>query len=139
MHVPCVHRYAGVVEVSSIICFKKPNRFTEGVAVLMNQDLQMLRFFEAFSESAPQLILMMCRMLQSGEPELNTGLSQIQNTLNLCFFQIRVLIVLTYKATMKSNLTDHIFFYRILAYLFILRLLIQLIMDCYWPNYIQLF
>ncbi|KAK7138972.1 hypothetical protein R3I93_016174 [Phoxinus phoxinus] len=67
-------RYAGVIEISTKRFLQKTNRFTEGVAVYLNHDLQMLRLFEAFSESAPQLILMMCRILQRGELELITGL-----------------------------------------------------------------
>ncbi|XP_039536458.1 XK-related protein 8-like isoform X2 [Pimephales promelas] len=93
-------RYAGVVEVSSILCFKKPNRFTEGVAVLMNQDLQMLRFFEAFSKSAPKLILTMCKMLQSGEPELITGLNSFSSAVSIAF------TVALYHRSMRSYLQE---------------------------------
>ncbi|KAK7124774.1 hypothetical protein R3I94_018982 [Phoxinus phoxinus] len=67
-------RYAGVIEISTVLFLKKTNRFTGGVVALLNQDLQMLRLFEAFSESAPQLILMMCIILQRGQLELITGL-----------------------------------------------------------------
>uniref|UniRef100_A0A673I5I7 XK-related protein n=1 Tax=Sinocyclocheilus rhinocerous TaxID=307959 RepID=A0A673I5I7_9TELE len=49
------------------------NSFTEGVAVYLNHDLQMLRLFETFSESAPQLTLMMSIILQRGELELITA------------------------------------------------------------------
>ncbi|XP_018980208.2 XK-related protein 8-like [Cyprinus carpio] len=66
-------RYAGVIEISTTYFLQHTNSFTEGVAVYLNHDLQMLRLFETFSESAPQLILMMTRILQRGELELITG------------------------------------------------------------------
>uniref|UniRef100_A0A8C2E1N4 XK-related protein n=1 Tax=Cyprinus carpio TaxID=7962 RepID=A0A8C2E1N4_CYPCA len=47
----------------------------KGMAMCLNHDLQMLRLFETFSESAPQLTLMMTRILQRGEVERITGLS----------------------------------------------------------------
>ncbi|XDV34543.1 hypothetical protein PO909_004694 [Leuciscus waleckii] len=59
------------------------NRFRNGVVVLLNQDLQMLRLFEAFSESAPQLILLMCRILQRGELELITGLKILSSAASI--------------------------------------------------------
>ncbi len=80
--VPCVHRYAGVIESSSRDFCHHTNRFRDGMAMYLNQDLQMLRLFETFSESAPQFTLMMTIILQT-EMELITGLSQIKNTLFL--------------------------------------------------------
>ncbi|XP_048036617.1 XK-related protein 8-like [Megalobrama amblycephala] len=67
-------RYAGVIEISTKHFRQKNNSFAEGVAVYLNHDLQMLRLFEAFSESTPQLTLMMSIILQRGELELITGL-----------------------------------------------------------------
>ncbi|XP_051729122.1 XK-related protein 8-like [Ctenopharyngodon idella] len=67
-------RYAGVIEISTKHFRQKTNSFTEGMAVYLNHDLQMLRLFEAFSESTPQLILMMSVILQREELELTTGL-----------------------------------------------------------------
>uniref|UniRef100_A0A672MFH1 XK-related protein n=2 Tax=Sinocyclocheilus grahami TaxID=75366 RepID=A0A672MFH1_SINGR len=67
-------RYAGVIEISTTHFLQHTNSFTEGVAVYLNHDLQMLRLFETFSESAPQLTLMMSIILQRGELELITGL-----------------------------------------------------------------
>uniref|UniRef100_A0A673I8H9 XK-related protein n=1 Tax=Sinocyclocheilus rhinocerous TaxID=307959 RepID=A0A673I8H9_9TELE len=52
--------YAGVIETSTRDVRHPTNSFTEGVAVYLNHDLQMLRLFETFSESAPQLTLMIC-------------------------------------------------------------------------------
>ncbi|CAM4634051.1 unnamed protein product [Leuciscus chuanchicus] len=76
-------RYAGVIEISTMLFLKKTNRFRNGVVVLLNQDLQMLRLFEAFSESAPQLILLMCRILQRGELELITGLKILSSAASI--------------------------------------------------------
>ncbi|KAF4100183.1 XK-related protein 8-like [Onychostoma macrolepis] len=66
-------RYAGVIEISTTHFLQHTNSFTEGVAVYLNHDLQMLRLFETFSESAPQLTLMMSIILQRGELRLITG------------------------------------------------------------------
>ncbi|XP_056110234.1 XK-related protein 8-like [Rhinichthys klamathensis goyatoka] len=93
-------RYAGVIEISTILFRNKTNRFTEGVAVLLNQDLQMLRLFEAFSESAPQLILMMCRNLQRGELELITGLKILSSAAAIAF------TVALYHRSMRSFLQE---------------------------------
>ncbi|XP_052389462.1 XK-related protein 8-like isoform X6 [Carassius gibelio] len=67
-------RYAGVIEISTTHFLQHTNSFTEGIAVYLSHDLQMLRLFETFSESAPQLTLMMSIILQRGELELMTGL-----------------------------------------------------------------
>ncbi|XP_075961747.1 XK-related protein 8-like isoform X2 [Anarhichas minor] len=62
----CLLRHAGVVELS--MCRSLSNiRDPESVAVYLNHDLSMLRLIETFSESAPQLALMLTIMLQSGE------------------------------------------------------------------------
>uniref|UniRef100_A0A671N3N6 XK-related protein n=1 Tax=Sinocyclocheilus anshuiensis TaxID=1608454 RepID=A0A671N3N6_9TELE len=59
--------------ISTTHFLRHTNSFTEGVAVYLNHDLQMLRLFETFSESAPQLTLMMSIILQRGELELTTA------------------------------------------------------------------
>ncbi|XP_031730703.1 XK-related protein 8-like [Anarrhichthys ocellatus] len=59
-------RHAGVVELS--LCRSLSDiRDPESVAVYLNHDLSMLRLIETFSESAPQLALMLTIMLQSGK------------------------------------------------------------------------
>ncbi|XP_056110516.1 XK-related protein 8-like [Rhinichthys klamathensis goyatoka] len=93
-------RYAGVIEISTTRFLKKSNSFTEGVAVYLNHDLQMLRLFEAFSESAPQLILMMCRILQRGELELITGLKILSSAAAIAF------TVALYHRSMRSFLQE---------------------------------
>uniref|UniRef100_A0A8C2J9K9 XK-related protein n=1 Tax=Cyprinus carpio TaxID=7962 RepID=A0A8C2J9K9_CYPCA len=57
--------------ISTTHFLRHTNSFTEGVAVYLNHDLQMFRLFETFSESAPQLSLMMSIILQRGELELS--------------------------------------------------------------------
>ncbi|KAK9526556.1 hypothetical protein VZT92_015248 [Zoarces viviparus] len=57
-------RHAGVVELS--LC-RSSSDIREAVAVYQSHDLSMLRLIETFSESAPQLVLMLTIMLQSGE------------------------------------------------------------------------
>ncbi|KAG1947377.1 XK-related protein [Pimephales promelas] len=93
-------RYAGVIEISTTRFLQKTNSFTEGVAVYLNHDLQMLRLFEAFSESAPQLIIMICRILQSGELELNTGLKILSSAAAIAF------TVAMYHRNMRSFLQE---------------------------------
>ncbi|XDV34544.1 hypothetical protein PO909_004695, partial [Leuciscus waleckii] len=73
-------RYAGMIEISTTHFLIKS--FREGMAD-MNCDFQMLRLFEAFSESAPQLILMMCRILQRGELELITVLKFLSSAASI--------------------------------------------------------
>ncbi|XP_043073260.1 XK-related protein 8-like [Puntigrus tetrazona] len=73
-------RYAGVIETSTMDFLYRVNNFRNDVQrdirddVKLKHDLLMLRLFEAFSESAPQLTLMMSIILQRGELELITGL-----------------------------------------------------------------
>ncbi|KAJ7991895.1 hypothetical protein DPEC_G00288600 [Dallia pectoralis] len=61
-------RYAGVVKISICgFCCKKSLPDPEGEAVFQSHDLSMLRMFETFYESAPQLVLMVTIMIQKGE------------------------------------------------------------------------
>lgn len=94
-------RYAGVTEISTMLFLKKTGRFTNDVVMFLNQDLQMLRLFEAFSESAPQLILMMCRILQRGELELITGLKILSSAASIAF------TVALYHRCMRSFLPEN--------------------------------
>lgn len=65
-------RHAGVLEVSLRSFFAEaPN--PEGFAVYLSHDLAMLRIIETFSESTPQLVLMLTIMLQWGELDPVTG------------------------------------------------------------------
>ncbi|XP_067268397.1 XK-related protein 8-like [Chanodichthys erythropterus] len=75
-------RYAGVIEMSTKHLFHRTEREHKPD---LNRDLHMLRLFEAFSESAPQLTLMMYRMLQRGELELITGLKLLTSAAAIAF------------------------------------------------------
>ncbi|RXN20227.1 XK-related 8-like protein [Labeo rohita] len=74
--------YAGVIETSTRDFLHRIDNFRKGVqhsiredvAVNLKHDLRMLLLFEAFSESAPQLTLMMSVILQRGQLQLITGL-----------------------------------------------------------------
>ncbi|XP_059205507.1 XK-related protein 8-like [Centropristis striata] len=59
-------RHAGVVEVSLCSSYSKlPD--PQGMAVYLSHDLSLLRLIETFSESAPQLVLMLTIIMQRGE------------------------------------------------------------------------
>ncbi|XP_046699556.1 XK-related protein 8-like [Silurus meridionalis] len=61
-------RFAAVIEISSNRC-KLGEPLKKRLSVYLNQDLSMLRLFEAFSESAPQLVLMVTLIMEM--PELH--------------------------------------------------------------------
>ncbi|KAL0961801.1 hypothetical protein UPYG_G00331890 [Umbra pygmaea] len=64
-------RYAGVVSISICsFCCKK--RYTEDNVRYLTNDLSLLRLIETFSESAPQLVLMLTHIIQRGDMELFT-------------------------------------------------------------------
>lgn len=66
-------RHAGVVETSvHSFCAKQQGSHGD-YAVFLSHDLSMLRLIETFSESAPQLVLMLTIILQRGELNLVTG------------------------------------------------------------------
>ncbi|XP_056336536.1 XK-related protein 8-like [Danio aesculapii] len=65
-------RYAGVIEISTKHFLHQKDNFKE--SLYLNLDFKMLRLFETFAESAPQLILMMSLILQRGRLQLFTGL-----------------------------------------------------------------
>ncbi|XP_048057085.1 XK-related protein 8-like [Megalobrama amblycephala] len=75
-------RYAGVIEMSTKHLLHRTKRERKPD---LNRDLHMLRLFEAFSESAPQLTLMMYRVLQRGELELITGLKILTSAAAIAF------------------------------------------------------
>ncbi|XP_061885532.1 XK-related protein 8-like [Entelurus aequoreus] len=59
-------RHASVMEVTSCSCINNIQE-AEGHAVYLTHDLSMLRLIETFSESAPQLTLMLTIMLRRGQ------------------------------------------------------------------------
>lgn len=69
-------RYCGLLEVSMYrFCTKK--QYQDNVAVYLSHDLSMLRLIETFSESAPQLVLMITVILQKGDMEPMTMLKAL--------------------------------------------------------------
>lgn len=80
--VKCLHtlfaRHATVVEVSlGRLREEDPDR--EGFAVYLTHDLSMLRLIEAFSESAPQLVLMLTTILRQSQFDCVTGARKKHN------------------------------------------------------------
>ncbi|XP_010768016.1 XK-related protein 8-like [Notothenia coriiceps] len=65
-------RHADVVEMSLCSACSQVND-PEGFAVYMIHDLSMLRLIETFSESAPQLVLMITIIMQQGQLDPITG------------------------------------------------------------------
>lgn len=65
-------RHAGVVELS-LRSLRHSDHDSEGFAVYLTHDLSMLRIIEAFSESAPQLVLMLAIILRQSQLDPVTG------------------------------------------------------------------
>ncbi|MCI4395344.1 hypothetical protein PGIGA_G00179260 [Pangasianodon gigas] len=88
-------RFAAVMEIS--ICrFKQSDRFQKVVTIYMNHDLSMLRLFEAFSESAPQIVLMMVLIIEMQEMQSFTVIKIIGSLSALSF------TVLSYHRSMRA-------------------------------------
>ncbi|XP_058475515.1 XK-related protein 8-like [Solea solea] len=69
-------RHAGVIEMSFYSFFTKVCN-PEGFAVFLSHDLSILRLIETFSESSPQLVLMLTIIVQRGELDPVTVLKAI--------------------------------------------------------------
>ncbi|XP_030576283.1 XK-related protein 8-like [Archocentrus centrarchus] len=92
-------RHAGVLE-KSIESFYTKLPDPEGVVVFLNQDLSMLRVIETFSESAPQLTLMLTIFLQKGQLDPVTVLKAVASAAAIAF------TVTTYHRSLRSFLPD---------------------------------
>ncbi|XP_071355937.1 XK-related protein 8-like [Trachinotus anak] len=90
-------RHAGVVEIS-VRSFDRD--ITEGFAVYLSHDLSMLRLIETFSESCPQLVLMLAIILQRGELDPVTVLKAIGSASAIAFSMT------TYHRSLRSFLPD---------------------------------
>ncbi|KAI5621711.1 XK-related protein 8-like [Silurus asotus] len=77
-------RFAAVMEIS-ITSIKHGELLKEGIAVYQNHDLSMLRLFEAFSESSPQLILMMALIIEMPELHFFTVIKILASLSSLSF------------------------------------------------------
>ncbi|XP_053493995.1 XK-related protein 8-like [Ictalurus furcatus] len=77
-------RFAAVMEIS--VCrLKQSDLFIKGVTKYMTHDLSMLRLFEAFSESAPQIVLMTDLIMEMPELQSFTVLKIIGSLSGLTF------------------------------------------------------
>ncbi|XP_035039578.1 XK-related protein 8 [Hippoglossus stenolepis] len=92
-------RHAGVVEVS-VHSFVTKTQDPENVAVFLSHDLSMLRLFEAFSESSPQLVLMLTIILQRGQLDPVTVLKAIGSAAAIA------ISVTMYHRSLRSFLPD---------------------------------
>lgn len=77
-------RHAGVVEVSLCSVYSQIDD-PVGVAAYLSHDLSMLRLIETFSESSPQLVLMLTIFLQRGELEPVTVLKAVGSASAIAF------------------------------------------------------
>ncbi|XP_017337314.1 XK-related protein 8 [Ictalurus punctatus] len=77
-------RFAAVMEISSR-SFKQSDLRRTGIAVYLNHDLSMLRMFEAFSESAPQLVLMTALIMEMPELHVFTVVKIVGSLSSLSF------------------------------------------------------
>ncbi|XP_029298455.1 XK-related protein 8-like [Cottoperca gobio] len=92
-------RHAGVVEMSACSIYSKINDH-EGLAVYLSHDLSMLRLIETFSESAPQLVLMLTLILQRGQLDHVTVLKALGSASAIAFS------VTMYHRSLRSFLPD---------------------------------
>ncbi|XP_031593891.2 XK-related protein 8-like [Oreochromis aureus] len=90
-------RHAGVLE-KAVESFHTKLRDPEGVAVFLSHDLSMLRIVETFSESAPQLTLMLTIILQQGHLDPVTVLKAVGSASAIAF------TVTTYHRSLRSFL-----------------------------------
>nr|XP_014266712.2 XK-related protein 8-like [Maylandia zebra] len=92
-------RYAGVMEKSVQSLYRK-RADAESVAKFLRQDLRILRFIETFSESAPQLALMLTIILDKCRLDPVTVLKAIGSTLSIASF------LTTYDHSMRTFLPE---------------------------------
>ncbi|XP_068603746.1 XK-related protein 8-like [Brachionichthys hirsutus] len=99
-------RHAGVVEIA-VRSFRAASRDVHGdgdgdgdVAVCLSHDLNLLRLVEAFSESAPQLVLMLAIILQRGQLDAVTVLKALGSASAIAFSMTM------YHRSMRSFLPD---------------------------------
>lgn len=70
----------------SICRFKPSNLFPERVTMYKNHELSMLRLFEAFSENAPQLVLLTPLIMEMQEIQFFTGQAKKHAGKIKCYF-----------------------------------------------------
>ncbi|XP_030597033.1 XK-related protein 8-like [Archocentrus centrarchus] len=92
-------RHAGVLEMY-VKSFYTRKSESAGKAMFLNQDLSMLRIIETFSESAPQLTLMLTIILRKGQLDPVTVLKAIGSASAIAFS------VTTFHRAMRSFLPE---------------------------------
>ncbi|XP_060760559.1 XK-related protein 8-like [Neoarius graeffei] len=92
-------RFAALMEISGL-SLKQSDLFPKGVAVYLNHDLSMLRLFEVFSESTPQLVLMTALIMEMQELHLFTVVKIIGSLSSLSF------TVLSYHRNMRAFIPE---------------------------------
>ncbi|XP_023116999.1 XK-related protein 8-like [Amphiprion ocellaris] len=90
-------RHAGVLELSVLSCYMKDHN---GFVVYLSHDLSMLKIIETFTESAPQLVLMLTIILQEGRLDAFTVLKAVGSASAIAF------CVTTYHRSLRSFLPD---------------------------------
>ncbi|XP_068189905.1 XK-related protein 8-like [Antennarius striatus] len=93
-------RHAGVVEISVRSFRTASDNVHEDVAVCLNHDLSLLRLIETFSESAPQLVLMLAIILQRGQLDPVTVLKALGSASAIA------ISITMYHRAMRSFLPD---------------------------------
>ncbi|XP_044028837.1 XK-related protein 8-like isoform X2 [Siniperca chuatsi] len=91
--------HAGVVEIS-VCSFFSEHQTPEDFAVYLSHDLSMLRLIETFSESTPQLVLMLTIILQRGQLDPVTVLKAVGSASAIAFS------VTTYHRSLRSFLPN---------------------------------
>ncbi|KAI5087403.1 XK-related protein 8-like, partial [Silurus meridionalis] len=92
-------RFAATMEIST--CgFKQRNVFPKGVTIYIKHDLSMLRVFEAFSESAPQIVLMTALIIEMKEMQSFTVIKILGSLSALAF------TVLSYHRNMRVFVSE---------------------------------
>ncbi|KAL6457572.1 hypothetical protein MHYP_G00345350 [Metynnis hypsauchen] len=94
-------RFASLVELSLRKVIQRSDRFQEGVAVYLKHDLSVLRLFETFSESVPQLVLMIMFTMQEQELQLFTAFKIAASLMSIA------VSVLFYHRDMRDFVPQH--------------------------------
>ncbi|XP_057683130.1 XK-related protein 8 [Corythoichthys intestinalis] len=92
-------RHATVVDITTCSCITK-SPIREDLAVYAIHDLSLLRLFEAFSESAPQMVLLLTSMLRRGQTDYLTALKALASASAIA------LTVTTYHRCLRSFLPE---------------------------------
>ncbi|CAN9503534.1 unnamed protein product [Ophioblennius macclurei] len=93
-------RHLGMLEISLKTFCMNSNDESQNTAAYLSHDLSMLRIVETFSESAPQLVLMLTILVQKGDPDPITVMKAVASASALAFS------VTMYQRSLRSFLPD---------------------------------